>query len=110
MADENLDRKLDSLWVSYREACPDVEPSANFMPQLWQKIEARQNLPFVMGRFARGFVSASLAMCLGMSLLLVVPVSQSPVSYLSVLDQEHPADLIAYADVDDDSPGDSSWQ
>lgn len=110
MADENLDRRLDRLWASYREACPDVEANPNFMPQLWQKIESRQSLPFAMGRLVRGFVSASLAMCLGMSLLLVVPVKQGPGSYLSVLDQEHPTELIAYADVDDDGPGDSPWQ
>jgi len=43
---EEMDRnglhdKLDPLWEEYREACGDPEGSANFMPQLWQRIEAQ---------------------------------------------------------------------
>ncbi len=34
--------QLDALFQAYLEACPAPEPSANFMPQLWQRIEARQ--------------------------------------------------------------------
>ncbi len=33
---------LDSLFVSYREACPAPEGSSDFMPGLWHKIEARR--------------------------------------------------------------------
>src|SRR5579863_272222 len=33
---------LDALFAQYREACPDREASANFMPQLWEQIEARR--------------------------------------------------------------------
>jgi hypothetical protein len=32
--------KLDALFAQYREACPDREASAHFMPQLWEQIEA----------------------------------------------------------------------
>jgi hypothetical protein len=35
--------KLDALFVQYREACPDRESSARFMPLLWEKIEARRS-------------------------------------------------------------------
>jgi hypothetical protein len=108
MAEDNLESKLDRLWVEYRNACPDVDGNANFMPQLWQRIEARQNLPFVMGRFVRGFVSAALVMCLAMTLFNFIPGSQAPLTYLSILDQEHPTELIAYGDLDDESPG--AWQ
>ena len=50
MSNENLDRRFDNLLRDYREACPEVEPGANFMPGLWQKIEARQTVPFAMRR------------------------------------------------------------
>ena len=47
---ERMDRdrandKLDPLWAEYREACPDPDPSASFMPQLWQRIDNRPCVP-----------------------------------------------------------------
>ena len=35
--------KLDALFAQYREACPDREASASFMPHLWEQIEARRS-------------------------------------------------------------------
>jgi hypothetical protein len=35
--------KLDALFAQYREACPDREASAGFMPHLWEQIEARRS-------------------------------------------------------------------
>ena len=32
--------KLERLWEAYRMATPAPEPSVNFMPELWAKIEA----------------------------------------------------------------------
>ncbi len=32
--------RLERLWEAYRMATPAPEPSANFMPELWAKIEA----------------------------------------------------------------------
>ena len=37
-----LEEKLDWLWKAYRAACPAPEPTANFMPEIWSKIEARR--------------------------------------------------------------------
>lgn len=37
-----LEEKLEWLWKAYRAACPEPEPTANFMPGLWSKIEARR--------------------------------------------------------------------
>ena len=36
------DGKLDALFAEYRGAFPDPEGGADFMPSLWQKIEARR--------------------------------------------------------------------
>jgi hypothetical protein len=109
MMNGDMDRKLDSLFQAYKEACPEVEGSANFMPTLWQKIEARQSMSLSMARFGRWFVSAAAALCLAMSLMLISPVSQSgsAISYVEALDDEQPHELMAYADADINRPGES---
>lgn len=66
--------RLDALFQSYRDACPDVEPSAGFMPGLWQQIESRSGFWFVFQRFARTGMSACAALCL---LLLVLNFSSA---------------------------------
>jgi len=41
--DQGGNDKLDALFAQYREACPDREASASFMPHLWERIEARRS-------------------------------------------------------------------
>lgn len=36
------DSELDALLARYRDAIPDQDAGANFMPDLWKKIEARR--------------------------------------------------------------------
>jgi hypothetical protein len=43
MDQDRVGDKLDPVWAAYREAFPDAEPSAHFMPQLWQRIESQRN-------------------------------------------------------------------
>jgi ABC-type nitrate/sulfonate/bicarbonate transport system permease component len=87
------DERLDNLFRAYREACPEPEASANFMPELWQKIEARQTITFSFGRMASAFVTAALAFSLGLGIYLTRPVantsyfSQSYVEALSASDE-----------------------
>ena len=69
----NQGERLEALFRAYREACIPPEPGANFMPQLWQKIEARQTFSFFFGRVARGFVTAAVAATLGMAVYLASP-------------------------------------
>ena len=45
----NSEEQIDALFRAYRDACPTPEPGPNFMPDLWQKIEARQTLGFLSG-------------------------------------------------------------
>ena len=40
---EDNEAKLDALFAEYRGAVQEPEPSRDFMPGLWQKIEARRN-------------------------------------------------------------------
>jgi len=104
------DSRLDATFRAYREACPDVEVNANFMPRLWQKIEARQAVPRRMLRLTKVFVSAAALLCLLMTGLLVSPIVQTPAiftSYIEALDNEQPHEIMAYVDLDDpESPGD----
>jgi len=92
------DERLENVFRAFREACPAPEPSANFMPELWQKIEARQNLTFSFGRMASAFVTAALALSLGLGIYLAMPgantgyFSQSYVEVLGTTDE--PSDFL----------------
>jgi hypothetical protein len=88
--------KLDELFAAYREALPDREPSAGFTPELWRRIDQRRRPIYSFGRFARGFVSAALALCFAMTALTWSPSTNSVYTstYVDVLDDE-PRDLDA---------------
>jgi hypothetical protein len=53
--------RLDELFMAYRSACPDPEPSANFMPVIWARIEAREVSTNWFGSVAKALVTAALA-------------------------------------------------
>jgi hypothetical protein len=61
---------IDELFRAYRDACPAPEPSADFMPAMWARIEARESSVNWFGRFAKGLVTAAVAasVILGMTL------------------------------------------
>jgi len=87
---EHMERKLAALWAEYKGACPDPEPGANFMPELWQRIEAHRQaaLSLMLRRWVEACVVAALALALVVSTLLIpralrMPVYQS--TYLDVL-------------------------
>jgi hypothetical protein len=88
------EEKLDALFHAFREACPDPEASANFMPDLWQKIEARQSLTFSFGRMASAFVTAALAASLALGIYLALPGNSTyySQSYVEALAADRGAD------------------
>jgi hypothetical protein len=64
MAPGNSDEKearLDELFLAYRAACPELEPGANFMPEIWARIEAREVSTNWFGRVAKALVTAAVA-------------------------------------------------
>jgi hypothetical protein len=84
----NEDERLDALFRAYREACPDPEASANFMPNLWTRIESRRRFQFSLGRMVSGFVTAAAALTLALGVYMSMPHStqpQNPQSYLEAL-------------------------
>jgi len=90
----NSPEKLDALWAQYREACPDPEASAGFMPGLWQRIEARRQANVtVLRRIAQVCVGATLALTVLMGVVLIPQFEKLPVysaTYVDVLAADHP--------------------
>ena len=76
----NVDERLDALLQAYRDACPTPEPSANFMPNLWQRIESRQSFTFSFQRMANAFVTAAVALSIALGVYMSIPRSD-PSSY-----------------------------
>ena len=95
--------RLRELLLAYRDACPDPEPSRNFMPGLWQKIEAAQGVPAGFHRWLRWFASASAAIVLILGGLSFAPSAHrsSPVyssTYVEVLVAQHVIEAVEYSD------------
>ncbi len=55
------DTRLDEMFRAYRAACPEPEASANFMPTMWTRIEAREVSTNWFGSVAKALVTAALA-------------------------------------------------
>src|SRR3954452_21400982 len=69
------DERLDALFREFASVCPDREPSANFMPRLWQQIEARQTYTFSFGRMANALVTAAVALSIVLGVYMSIPRS-----------------------------------
>ncbi|HVV45822.1 MAG TPA: hypothetical protein VHC72_11485 [Bryobacteraceae bacterium] len=99
-SEAGLNAHLDSLFHAYRQACPDPEPSVNFMPELGAKIEARQASTTIFNRMAKALVTAALGASVVMGLLSASytytpppPAGANDGSFLQALENEHVRDL-----------------
>jgi hypothetical protein len=105
------ERQLDALFQAYREATPDPESGAAFMPGIWNRIEARRRFA---NRLAKGFMTLAAALSLLLTAFLFNPRSQNalvdPATYLEVLDDDHGIERVAYAEVRPDLAADSTVQ
>jgi hypothetical protein len=94
---ERLDQELNSLFAAYREAVPDPDPSADFMPRLWSRIEAKRSFVYRLRRMSQVAVAAALAVCL-LGGLLISPVNHYPTqlagTYVDILADAHADDTI----------------
>jgi len=68
-----LDTELSQLLVQYREALPDPEPTAGFMPALWRRIDSRRASTGDLRRLAQGFVTAAALLSLLIGIVLTLP-------------------------------------
>jgi len=96
--------KVDALFAEYRSAFPDMDGGVNFMPNLWQKIEARRNENVsVFRRLAQVCVLATAALTLAMA-ILIPRIQSEPVytaTYVDVLDAAHSVDSAQLMDSGD---------
>jgi hypothetical protein len=98
---ENFDNSgLGEFFQRYKEACPDVEPGPNFMPALWQRIEARHSFWFVFSRLGKTFMTASAAVCLLLLVLNFVTTPQTFIAptYVDQLMADHTAEKTYYTE------------
>ena len=82
------DERLNALFREFAKACPDRDPSANFMPRLWQQIEARQTYTFSFRRMANALVTAAVALSIILGVYESIPrtnVYQTGQSYIEAL-------------------------
>jgi len=104
MDDNSMDAKLDALWSEYRSAVPDPDASVNFMPNLWQKIEARRiESTSVFRRMAQACVMGAVALTL-VIVVLIPRIQREPVytaTYVDVLDAAHTVDAAQALDSGD---------
>ncbi len=73
------------------------------MPGLWERIEARRNWMWKLGRYARGLVTVAATLSLGILAFEFSPFSGSPSfysgTYLEALDDEQAPETLTYIDV-----------
>ncbi len=89
--------QLNGLFAEYKQAIPDPDPGANFMPELWRKIEAKQSFTLRVRKLTQVFVGAAAAVCLLFAMIEVIPGASRPEvhgSYIDVLAAAHPVDNI----------------
>ena len=97
---DRMKDRLDALWVEYRDATPDPEAGSDFMPKLWQKIEARRvETTSVFRRLAHICVMATVALALVMSTVLIPRHNNNDEvfysgTYVDVLAAEHSNDYV----------------
>ena len=89
------DERLDALLREYASACPEREPSANFMPNLWRRIEACQNYAFSFRRMANALATAALAFSIALGVYMALPHSpqvNTSQSYIEALAEANAVD------------------
>jgi len=101
------EQRLDNLFTEYKAACPDREPNANFMPMMWQRIEARRNPVLQWVTLSRRALAGALAVCVVLAVVMSGALTNSQFyqsTYVEALDaNEVPEELAAMHPVSLDS-------
>lgn len=99
----NTDERLDQLFLEYRDSCETPEVSANFMPVLWQKIEARQSPSWIFKKVSGWLVAASAAASAVLAIALLTTPSSPAASnyaetYVDALAADHATEYALYTE------------
>jgi hypothetical protein len=88
-------QQFDRLMMAYRASVADPEPSADFMPGLWRRIEGRNHFAFRLRRWSQGVLATTALACLAMFVLLVSQGALGPDSYVEALaDDQSPENVV----------------
>lgn len=104
------DRELGGLFAQYRAIVTDPDPGANFMPELWRKIESRNRVIVRVKKLTQVFVAAAAAMCILFATVRSVPMSSATDtngSYIDVLAEAFPAENLAAHGIIHEAEGNS---
>lgn len=98
---QGAEDRLSTILAAYRAATPDPEPSVNFTPHLWQKIERAQSVTFRFQRVARGFLTGAATLALLMVVYTATRFrSEQPqpysVSYVEALANQQVIENVEY--------------
>jgi hypothetical protein len=96
--DNPLENELDRVFAAYRAACPEPEPSANFMPELWARIESRRSFRFQLTRWGQLFATGASVACFAV-VLTWGAMDHAQVSYVEALLDDPAPDNIEYTEV-----------
>lgn len=98
----HLERELDEFFETYREACPAPAASANYMPELWDRIDRRRSFSIWLNKLAPAFATVTILLCLVFGALSSddgAPTVERPTTYVDVLEDDPAADTPEFAAV-----------
>lgn len=96
----NGERDLNHLFAAYKDALPEVQPSAQFMPQLWDRIDGQQSWRSQLWRWANSLAAAAAMASLFMAMLQMLPRTSPSfyaATYLETLANQHDTDDVLSA-------------
>lgn len=92
---------LNDLWARYADACPAPEPSADFMPGVWRKIEARRGFLFQCKAYSRRLAATAAAFSLLVIAWEFMPQATTNdvyrMTYMDTLEADSTPEVLAYA-------------
>jgi hypothetical protein len=74
------------LFKAYRDAVPEPEPSANFMPALWRRIDECRSSLFLLKRFTHILVTVAAVVILLIGAVLIPQLQNSFISSVTYMD------------------------
>jgi len=80
--DRGSEAHWEALLEQYREVCALPEPGRNFMPGLWQRIDAKRSRTLRFEHAAKSLFAAAVAVSLVLGTFLFLP-SQQPSAFNS---------------------------
>ncbi len=95
------EEKLEQLLTQYGASLPDLEPTANFMPGVWARIEARREVRFRLIHLSRVFLSGAAAIWLLIAGVQFLPKHEPAArhqSYVDALAATHESGVLTFAE------------